>query len=235
MRDLSTQVQTNLARQVLVERTDDWLRASMTRVDASVEALWKPDLPQDARQELLDALDAQGIELERIVRKTHDLVQLDRDVSLSANHPVTLRPVIDQVARRFQATFGGSLQVSLSPDLPFVMGDEQKIELALTHLVEGVLAMQKVGESLEISTTADEEGVVVIVECSEEIDVTAEQDDQTDLLPLATYKLGLYIAEKLIRVQGGRFWTKVRPGVGTRFLFSLPEMEGMDVAKAFID
>ncbi len=235
MRDLRVPAQDDPRRHTLAELTDRWLRVSLDGVDASVDALWKPDLPQQVRQELLDALEIQGVELERIAKKTRDLVQLDRDTQLSNNHPVTLRPVIDQVARRFQANFGRSLQVSLTPDLPFVMGDEQKIELALTHLIESVLIMTDKGASIQVSTTVDNGAVVVEVECSTRAGVAAEWDDHAAPLQRAVYKLGLYIVEKLIQTQGGRFWTETRTGTGTRFLFSLPEMEGMDVAQAFID
>jgi PAS domain S-box-containing protein len=80
-------------------------------------------------------------------------------------HPVTLKPVIDQLVRNFQEVVADrSFQVRLAGDLPFVMGDERKIELALASLIDDALARGDPGQPIVIAADATDDRVVVAVE-----------------------------------------------------------------------
>lgn len=80
-------------------------------------------------------------------------------------YPVTLKPVIDQVVKSFQDDVADrSFQVRLAADLPFVMGDERKIELALASLIGDALAQGDPGQPIVIAASAADDEVVVAVE-----------------------------------------------------------------------
>jgi signal transduction histidine kinase len=163
-------------------------------------------------------------------------------------HPITLRPIVSQVVKHFQDVLSSSsFQVALAPDLPFAVGNESKLEMALVNLVENALVVCHPEYPIYITADADEAYVYMAVEgmgLEEEkrsqfqpLSPTAGPDTNDDLhfSWWATPQVKLYVASKLIEAQGGHVWTENRSGKRTRFNLSLPRIEAHDVAEAFVD
>jgi len=198
------------------------------------------------RQEMLKALQAQYLTLDPCTEEALQLVSLSTDAS-EPGHPVTLRPIISQAAKSVQrANPGISFQVKLAPDLPFAMGNEGKIELALLNLIDSALALNDAEQPILISANATEDSVCVRVEGTKS-DVTAVQRIHPErpensqsvnerLVSLwATPQVKLYIASKLIEALGGRVWAEDISERSTCFNFSLPKIEVQDVIQALAD
>ena len=187
------------------------------------------------------------------VTSTAELRQLHQEfVTTSPNcYPVTLRPIIDQAVRYYQAAASGRLfQINLAKDLPFVMGDEKKVELVLANLIDSALALGDPQQPIVISAATRDDCVVVVVERwdqstpNEAHDAPYPAPDSIDSqiafngnieTGQATPAMGLYTARELIQAQGGQLWIENQPGAGIRFHFSLPKIEVSDDEQAFID
>jgi signal transduction histidine kinase len=173
-----------------------------------------------------------------------DKRRLEVDRTTIHSDPVTLRPVIDQIVKHFKkATSGRSFQVTLAPDLPFLIGDAHKIELALTNLIDNALVLGDSQQPILISADSNDDRVVVAVEGPDLANPPGGYDkflhpsnpryDQSALggnqiSRRSTPETDLRIAKNLIQAQGGEFWIENQPGTSIRFCFSLPQMEVRD-------
>ncbi len=222
--------------------------ASVAGVLATMSNL-SPDVMADHSDgDLSEILPFQSYQLDQLIEETLDTVHLEVNGAPSNSYPVTLRPIISQAVRNVQGTTSStSFHVTVAPDLPFAVGNETKIELALVNLVENALIVGDQEKPILISAEADDDGVVVTVECAsppvQDIEIVQVEHLPNDRSRLtdgklawwATPQMKLFIARKLIQAQGGRVWMEDRPGTGPRFCFSLPKIEVKDVAQAFID
>lgn len=199
------------------------------------------------RQKMLQTLQSQLLVLDRRTEEELESVSLSSNPVESDHYPVTLRPIISQAAKSFQRTNPGiTFEVKLDPDLPFAIGNEGKVELALLNLIESALALSDTARPILISANAAEDSVRIRVEGTQSDDTSAEhaqfgpeKDDlavSERLVSLwATPQVKLYIATKLIEAQGGRVWAEVLSERSTRFNLSLPKIEVQDVVQALAD
>jgi PAS domain S-box-containing protein len=199
------------------------------------------------REKMLQTLHSQHLLLDHRTEEQLQSVSLSSDAVASDCHPVTLRPIISQAAKSFQRTNPGiTFEVKLDPDLPFAVGNEGKIELALLNLIESILVLNDTAQPIVISANAAEDSVCIRVEGTQLDDTPAqqaqfglEQDNLSAserLVSLwATPQVKLYIASKLIEAQGGRVWTEALSERSTCFNLSLPKIEVQDVVQALAD
>jgi PAS domain S-box-containing protein len=237
MRDLTPEIELGQLRHALKTLAAHSLRAQLTAINSLAEILRQGSLPDDARDEILEALQAQNVQLEKLTQEMLSAPQPRATTMPLRHHPVTLKPIIEQVVKYFQAaTVNSSLRVVLTPDLPFVIGDENKIELALANIIDNALMPDNL-QTLVISAGTSDDHVVVAVERelkagSPPVNGKANLAENHRLESLGTE---LNTARKLILAQGGQVWTENQPGMKTRFCFSLPKMEVGDDAQAFVD
>ena len=187
-------------------------------------------------------LSPHNFQLDQLIEEALDTLHLEAGTAPARGHPVTLRPIIAQVVVGFQAIASNRLfQIALAPDLPFAIGSESKIELALVNLIDSAVALGEPQQPIVISADATDNCVVVTVEGTGSVkDPCHPTDDSTPLSRdqlswWATLQIKLFVARKLIQAQGGQIWTEISPGTDIRFHFSLPKIEVRDVAQAFTD
>jgi PAS domain S-box-containing protein len=210
------------------------------------------ELDQDQeRREMLDILQSQTLQLDQLTEKTLDTLHVEAGTALTRCHPVTLKPIISQIVRNYQASeYRDSFQVTLAPELPFALGNESQIELALTNLIENALGPNVAAQPVVISADVQDDHIIISVEGpgpvippewhaypllslppSDHSGASTADLPSGWILP----QIRLFIARKLIQAQGGKFWTENQSGTNTRFHFSLPKIEVTDDAKALID
>jgi PAS domain S-box-containing protein len=244
VRDLTAEVELRQLRQQFVALVAHELHAPLTRVSSSLKALLHADLPGDMQREILDMLKTQSLQLDQLTDEILDKRRLEANLTAHDHYPVTLKPIVDQIVKHFRkAASGRSFQVTLAPDLPFLIGDAHKIELALTNLIESALILGDGQQPILISAEPSDNRVVVAVEGpnlavplggdDEILSPSNPLDDQSalggkPLLGRPTPDTDMQIARNLIQAQGGEFWIENRPGTNIRFCFSLPQMEATD-------
>ena len=179
------------------------------------------------------------------MHETLSTLHLDIASAKKDCHPITLRPIISEVIRQFKKTSPGQdFAVNVAPDLPFGMGVESKIELALLNLVNTARILSGPGNPVSVDVDADVDSLIVNVqvkhgdqqpffsrELSESQTFSVISEPWENVAP----QIHLFIADKLIQAQGGRLWTENKNDMSTRFCFSLPKIEVKDVLQAFAD
>jgi len=126
------------------------------------------------------------------------------------------------------------LTVEMDPTLPFVLGDEAKLEQVLVNLLTNAIKFTDEGGSVTISATA--EGNMIQVSISD-TGIGISDDDMPLLFDkyrqVKTGKkseqkgtgLGLVIAKLIVEAHGGKIWANSELGKGSTFNFTVPIAE----------
>ena len=136
--------------------------------------------------------------------------------------PLSLRPLVDQVAR----TRARQHCVEVSGDAPPALADPARIEQILTHLFQNAIDASAPDSPVELRLSADATAVIVEI-----IDhgrgMSAEYIRRDLFKPFSSSKaggfgIGAFEARALAQAMGGRIDVDSKPGAGSRFTLRLP-------------
>jgi signal transduction histidine kinase len=127
------------------------------------------------------------------------------------------------------------LSVDISPDLPTVRADREKIAHVLSNLLGNAIDFTSSGGRVWVrgAVMRDEPQPTILIEVGDTgIGIAPEHHElvfrefaQVDASPSRTHHgtgLGLAIARKFVELHGGRIWVESALGKGSRFYFTLP-------------
>jgi signal transduction histidine kinase len=126
---------------------------------------------------------------------------------------------------------GLGIEVELSPMLPAVEADRDKLELLLLNLLDNALSFgppgtrvrvtaRELGDRLEVAV--EDEGAGIPAECLSLIFGRYYRAPNQPSGGRAGVGLGLAICKQIVEQHGGRIWAENRAGGGTRLAFTLP-------------
>jgi len=169
----------------------------------------------------------------RLVRDLHQLSLADAGrLSIRAS---TCR--IDEIVETIVETIGAQLEDSeirlerrISPDLPSILVDRQRIEQVLLNLLANAIRHTPEGGSIAVSAARDGDAVVVSVSDTGPGLTEADLPHVFDRFYQADDArasdggagLGLSIAKALVDAHGGRIWAENAPAGGAVFHVRLP-------------
>lgn len=210
-------------QQHLVSDAGHELRTPLTGVRTNLEVLRKrPDLPVEARQELVDAALA---EVEELSVLSGELVDLATDATRSQESPITepLHDLVAPVVERYQRLLGREVLMSGS-GAPVEVRRSQ-LERALGNLIDNASKWSPDHEPIDVEVEAT---TVVVRDRGPGI---ADEDvprvfDRFYRAPGARTMpgsgLGLAIVKQAIEANGGEVFARPRPGGGAEVGFVLP-------------
>jgi two-component system sensor histidine kinase ChiS len=131
---------------------------------------------------------------------------------------------------------GLALDIRVSPDLPAVHADREKIAHVVGNLLGNALNFTPAGGRVWLAVHAPQRAGAIdylVIEVGDTgIGIAPEHHDliflefaQVDSSASRSHHgtgLGLTIARKLVELHGGRIWVESALGVGSRFYFTLP-------------
>ena len=174
-----------------------------------------------------------GHRLANLVNDILDFSKLKHETLELQLKPLGMRAIAELVLTLSQPLVGSkdlTLVNAISPELPLVYADENRLEQILHNLIgnaikftdRGTIAISAVlrGDYLEI-TVADT-GIGIPKEKCDRIFELFEQSDGSTARRYGGTGLGLAIARPLVELQGGRMWVESNVGLGSRFIFTLP-------------
>ncbi|KPL23730.1 MAG: hypothetical protein AMJ93_04005 [Anaerolineae bacterium SM23_84] len=236
LQDLTEMRRLETVRRDFVSNISHELRTPLASLKALVDTLRDGALedPQ-AAQRFLNGIET---EVDALTQMVEELLQLSRIESGQA--PLRLEAVavadivLPPVQRLLPQAERAGLQVTvdLSPDIPPVLADSERMQQVVTNLVHNAIKFTLSGGQVAISGKVSEDEVVILVRDTG-IGIPAEA-----LLRIFErfYKadrarsgggtgLGLSIAKHIVQAHGGRIWAESTEGQGSAFYFSVPLAE----------
>jgi PAS domain S-box-containing protein len=192
--------------------------------------------PKDARVEWLDKIEKQTFRGAKIVSNLLNFARAggSEDTSLDVSKIVT--DVLSLVEHQLDRSKVRVVK-ELSPDLPTVLGSENKIQQVLFNLILNARDAMPSGGWLTLKTSVD--GREVVVEVSDTGDGIPEADLPRIFDPFFTTKevgqgtgLGLAVSYGIAREHGGSIRASSSKGQGSRFEVRLPVERRAAMAQA---
>jgi two-component system phosphate regulon sensor histidine kinase PhoR len=221
------------------------LRTPLASLKALVDTLRDGALEDPpAAQRFLDRIETEVDALTQMVQELLELSRIEsRQVPLSMVPTSVADVVIPPTERlRPQAERASlSLNVDLSPELPRVLADTERVRQVVTNLVHNAIKFTRPGGQVSVrayaaagdgrSPVADRDGPTVVIEVAD-TGVGIPIDDVPRIFE-RFYKadrarsgggtgLGLAIAKHIVQGHGGHIWAESIEGQGSTFCFSLP-------------
>lgn len=226
--------QTESMRRRLIGDVSHELRTPLTAIKGSMEGLIDGVFP--ATSETFEQIFQEADRLGRLVDDLQEISRVEARAYQMDVRPLTASTLVQTVAKRLQHQFDEkqiALTLDLSPDLPLVQADEDRIVQVLTNLVANALQYTTSAGAVTVSVRY-EAGVVRFGVQDTGVGIPPEH---VDLIFDRFYRIdksrsrqagggsgiGLTIAKHLVEAHGGRIWVE-SPGVGqgSTFYFTLP-------------
>ena len=221
-------------RRRLIGDVSHELRTPLTAIKGSMEGLMDGILP--ANEETYQQIHAETERLNRLVDDFQELSRVESSAYELDIQAVDLPPLVRTVSKRLGPQAESkriSLNVDLSPDLPQVLADQDRIIQVLTNLANNALQYTPEGGKIiisaqqhngEIQMSVRDTGVGLPPEHVEHIfDRFYRVDKSRSRQSGGGSGIGLTIARALVEAHSGRIWVEsAGEAKGSVFHFTLP-------------
>jgi len=233
LQDLTELRNLQTMRRELVGNISHELRTPLASIKAMVETLQSGAMnDREAAQDFLSRIEG---EIDHLTQMVAELTQLSRIEAGQAElkmEPVDLNAVIDEVITEVIPLAEKQkivISKDLSPDLPSLPADKDRIHQTITNLVHNAIKFNRPDGKVTISTSYDSNSVSVSVSdtgigiAEEDLPHIFERFYKTDKARSGGGSgLGLAIAKHTIKAHGGEIWAESQEGKGSVFTFRLP-------------
>jgi two-component system phosphate regulon sensor histidine kinase PhoR len=232
LQDLTELKNLQTMRRDLVGNISHELRTPIAGIKAMAETLRDGAInDKTAAKDFLSRIEGEADRLTQMVAELTQLSRIETGQSELKKEPVNLNAMIDEVlaemhplAERQQIALGKEL----SPDLPLVQADKDRIRQTIINLVHNAIKFNKPGGKVTISTGYDSKSITVSVT---DTGIGISKDDLPHVFE-RFYKadkartgggsgLGLAIAKHTIQAHGGDISAQSEEGKGSTFTFNL--------------
>ena len=212
-------------------------RSPLTSIKGYIEAMKDGTIPTELQEKYLDII---LFETERLTKLTSNLLELnnfdDNGISLHRTE-FDINQMIKQIALSFEGTFKKKrlvLNLVFSQKEQFVEADRDKIEQVLYNLIDNAVKFSNQDSSIRITTEEKGNKVMIAVKDNgigipkESLNKVWERFYKTDTSRGKDKKgtgLGLSIVKEIITAHEENISVVSTEGVGTEFIFSLPQAE----------
>ena len=190
-------------------------------------------------QQFFRIIDAQVDNLSELIGNLMDVAQIETGSLSVSPEPANLAVIVDQARSAFlSGEHRQTVQIDLPPDLPRVRADQQRVVQVLCNLLSNAARHSPDTSTITVQAELKDYQVEVSV-------VDAGRGIPAERLPHLFRKyarsgrdeaglgsgLGLSICKGLVEAHGGRIWADSEGmGLGTRFTFTLPVAEEIQMA-----
>jgi heavy metal sensor kinase len=225
-------------RRRLVADASHALRTPLAVMRAEVDVSLRGDVLPLAAQEVLTSAREEVDRMSRTVDNLLAMAEADEGRLELLTVPVNLRQAIDDAAGPLRM-LASAKDVSLVADGgPLeTQADPQRLQLALTNLIENAIRFTPPGSSVRVTTwrresevgvTVSDEGPGIPVEDRERLFHRYYRAESARGRNVGGSGLGLAICHEVAIAHGGRLWLESTPGGGSAFLLALPSWRAMN-------
>ena len=227
MRNLQTM------RRELIGNISHDLRTPIAGIKAMVETLQDGALnDKDAANDFLTRIDGEVDRLTQMVTELTELSHIETGKAELRRIPTNVNLLIEEVATQMDPLAAGrpvTIITDLSPNLPVIKVDRDRIRQTLINLVHNAIKFNNPGGKIVISTKYDVEFVTVSVSdtgmgiSKEDLPHIFERFYKADKArSRGGSGLGLAIAKHTVQAHGGNISVKSEEGKGSTLTFTLP-------------
>lgn len=226
--------QTEQMRLQLLGDVSHELRTPLTAIKGSMEALVDGVLP--AIPATFEQIEQEADRLQRLVNDLQELSRVEAGAYELDRHPMSVEDLVQIALQRIEQqvrTKNISLTSHLSPGLPSIQGDQDRLLQVLLNLLSNACQYTPPGGAVHVQAGLQDDEVVISVK-DNGIGIPAEHIRQLFTRFYRVDKsrsrqagggsgIGLTIAKHLVEAHGGRIWAESDgPGKGSAFCFVLP-------------
>lgn len=250
--DVTQQKASDEARNSLVSQATHELRTPLTNIRLYVEALLdqQEDDPE-ARAKCVNVISQEARRLERIVGDMLSVAEIEAGTLTIKNAEVRLEPLFDELRADFDAQAQDKeiqLKFELPPKWPTLVGDRDKLTLALHNLVGNALKYTPAGGRVTVKVDIRAEagkGDMLIVDVQD--NGIGIKPDEHELIFERFYRakdnrigsitgsgLGLALARQIARQHGGDITISSEIDKGSTFTLTVPMGHSTSAANAVV-
>ena len=236
LQDMSPLQEMDLLRAEFLGMVSHELRTPLTSVKGSVTTLLDPaaSLNRAEMRQFLRIIDTQTDRMRALISDLLDVARIEAGALSVSPEPTDLVALVDEAKTAFMSTGGKhEIQVYISPELPWIMADRQRMAQVLGNLLNNAARHSPETSPIELSAVRDEFNVIVSVS-DRGRGIPAENlpnlfrkfsrldsDDQG-----GDTGLGLAVCKGIVEAHGGRIWAESDGrGRGSRFTFTVAIVE----------
>ena len=210
------------------------LRTPLTAIKGSMEALVDGVLP--AERATFEQIEQEADRLQRLVNDLQELSRVEAGAYELDYQEVSMEALVQTAAQRMDQQFlqkNISLVTHLSPDLPNIQGDQDRLLQVLINLLNNACQYTAQGGEVRVEAKLENDEMIVSVQ-DNGVGIPEEHlahlftrfyrvDKSRSRQAGGGSGIGLTIAKHLVEAHGGRIWAEsAGPKKGSTFSFSLP-------------
>jgi histidine kinase len=210
------------------------LRTPLTAIKGSMEALIDGVLP--AVPATFEQIEQEADRLQRLVNDLQELSRVEAGAYELDRHPMSVEDLVQIALQRIEQqvrTKNISLTSHLSPGLPSIQGDQDRLLQVLLNLLsnacqytppDGAVHVQAGLQGDEVVISVKDNGIGIPAEHIRQLFTRFYRVDKSRSRQAGGGSgIGLTIAKHLVEAHGGRIWVEsAGPGKGSTFCFALP-------------
>lgn len=236
VRDISREKKIEQLRQSFFSNVSHELRTPLTTISGYIKFLLGGKMGElnQSQMQALQAANEEADKLDRLIDTVIELSSFDSESFRLHLGDVDVARVTEETARSKESQAKHKdlrLEVNLPENLPHVVGDERRLGLLMSNIIDNAIKFTPGGGAVKIA--GHEEGSDVVIEVSDTgIGIPKEEQSkifdrfyQVDSSPTRMHGgagLGLSICKEIVDLHGGRIEVESDVGKGSTFRVCLP-------------
>ncbi len=230
--DITRRREIDRMRTSLVSTVSHELRTPLASIKGFATTLLSDDVEWDtvSQREFLAIISQETDRLSELVKDLLDMSRIEAGNLSISRVSTNLSEMIALAAHRARTPPGDRLVVDISPEVPDMYIDPQRMEVVFRNLIENAVKYSEDDTPIRVSVGRDTDSIIIRVEDeglgiphSEQRRIFESFYRVENGLSRSTpgAGLGLAICQGFVRAHGGRIWYEEREK-GSCFIFSLP-------------
>jgi signal transduction histidine kinase len=246
MRDITHETEVAHLKDEFISQISHELRTPLTSIKGYSDLLLKAvgGGPNDQQRGFLQTINRHADGLVEMITQLLDFIQLEAGNLGLRLEPMSIESVVQAVAEAEKEAFDNKnikFSVQINGAIPRIMGDERRLNWALSHLVDNACKYTQEGGQVTLALSASESAVTIQVK---DTGVGISPEDQPQLftrfyrvslertMDVRGQGVGLYVAKAIVEGHGGEIGLVSALGQGSTFTVTLPLDAGAQVQKS---
>ena len=209
------------------------LRTPLASIQTAAHLLNRDDIPTDQRTTMISTIQSEASRLSDMTTSFLEMARLESGRTQFSKDPVNLEVLINETATLMQARIeeeGLSLKLEITPPIPFIAGDKDKLKQVLLNLISNAIKYNRPNGSITLGVSKYKDQLSFYVrdtgrgmkpEHVKNLFTKFYRVPGSEKVAIGT-GLGLTITKGIVEGHGGTIAVNSQVDVGTTFVVSIP-------------